>query len=692
MTTEPHSDAEMLYHTVTRQLSPNNMKALISILTVACLCAATAELSEAPLGTYKPMERKYWAFQPRKESVPPSFAKTAGRAWVKTPVDAFILDGLNKAGLNPAPKADRLTLIRRVTYDLTGLPPTPEEIDAFVHDRSRNAWANVVDRLLASPHYGEHWGRHWLDVVRFAETDGYEYDTHRPDAYRYRDYVVRSFNQDKPYDEFVKEQLAGDEMDARNEEYLVASGFNRLGPLRKNVGNQKVASSRNEVLVEMTNVVGAAFLGVTVGCARCHDHKFDPFRQSDYYRIMGYFAQTQPNDLVQASKEEQAAWQKNAAPVQLKLTLLQTKLRTAPDGEKNGIAMQIDDVEDQLPAPLPSIYTVKDDPREATQIQILFHGDYLQPTAKVGLRPLGILLPEGVPEEPVRISNPRLKLANWIADPANPLTARVMVNRIWQYHFGRGIVSTPNDFGRMGGRPSNPDLLDYLANQYVASGWRMKPLHRMILLSNAYQQASESPIETLAMQKDSENSLLWKFSRRRLEAEEIRDSMLAISGRLNQKPGGPSVLIPIDPDLVKMLKRPQYWVVTRDKSEYDRRTLYMIYKRNLQLPFMGVFDAPDTLLSCPRREQSTHAPQALEMLNGSLSNQLAEAFADRLRKEARADSARVDRAWRLALGRPPTQKEKALALQYLAAKPNDAVTLKELALDVFNLNAFMYVN
>ena len=663
------------------------MKGIVSVLISSALCAAIAELPEAPLGTYKPVERKYWAFQPRKNVNPPSFTSPADKAWTRTPVDAFILDGLKKAGLKPAAKADRVTLIRRVTYDLTGLPPTPEEVDAFVRDPSPNAWTKVVDRLLDSPHYGEQWGRHWLDVVRFAESDGYEYDTHRPDAYRYRDYVVRSINQDKPYNEFVKEQLAGDEMDVKNDEYLVASGFNRLGPLRKNTGNQKVASSRNEVLVEMTNIVGAAFLGVTVGCARCHDHKFDPFRQSDYYRMMGFFAQTQANDLIQASKEEQEAWKKQAAPVQTQIMQLQYKMRKAPDGEKNGIAMQIDDLEDKLPAPLPSIYSVKDDAQQTTPIEVLFHGDYLQPTAKVGERPLGVLLPDATPEEPVSTSTPRLKLANWIVDESNPLTARVMVNRIWLYHFGRGIVSTPNDFGRMGGRASNPDLLDYLANQYIASGWHMKPLHRMILLSNAYQQASESPIEKIAMEKDSENALLWKFSRRRLEAEEIRDSMLAVSGRLNPKANGPSVLVPIDSDLVKMLKRPQYWVATRDKSEYDRRTLYMIYKRNLQLPFMAVFDAPDEQLSCPRREQSTHAPQALEMLNGALSNQLAEAFAERLTKDAKTDSARVDRAWKLALGRLPTPKERAFAIRFLADGP-----LKELALDVFNLNAFLYVN
>ena len=246
-----------------------------------------------------------------------------------------------------------------------------------------------------------------------------------------------------------------------------------------------------------------------------------------------------------------------------------------------------------------------------------------------------------------------------------------MVNRIWQYHFGRGIVYTANDFGRMGTRPSNPELLDYLANQYVASGWKMKPIHRMILLSSAYRQSSLSPIEKLGMEKDANNDLLWKFTHRRLEAEELRDSMLAIAGRLNLKIGGPSVLVPIDPELMKMLKRPQYWVPTKDKTEYDRRTLYMIYKRNLRLPFVEVFDAPDILLSCARREQSTHAPQALELLNGKTSNELAAVFAKRLLTERKTTAERIDHAWRLATGRLPTLSEKAIALKFLAGKPND---------------------
>jgi len=322
----------------------------------------------------------------------------------------------------------------------------------------------------------------------------------------------------------------------------------------------------------------------------------------------------------------------------------------------------------------------------------LFKGDYLQPVEAVGARPLGILLPEGTPEDSLTLEKPRTKLANWVADPSNPLTARVMVNRLWQYHFGRGIVSTANDFGRMGGRPSHPEMLDFLANAFVEGGWKMKPIHRMILLSGAYRQADESPLEKIAAEKDSEDALVWKFGRRRLEAEEIRDAMLVASGRLNGKVGGPSALIPISQDLMKMLKRPQYWVPTKDKAEYDRRTMYMIYKRNLILPYMGVFDAPDLQLSCPRREQSTHAPQALELLNGQLSNDLAKSFADRLAETARTDAERVNAAWWLAVGRAPTAKEKQAALKYLAEKPGDPLRLKELALDVFNLNAFLYVN
>jgi hypothetical protein len=345
-----------------------------------------------------------------------------------------------------------------------------------------------------------------------------------------------------------------------------------------------------------------------------------------------------------------------------------------------------------MPPPLESIYSVTDDPQKASPIKVLFHGDYLNPVATVGVRTLGILLPDGTPEAPIQEEKPRLKLAEWIVDPANPLPARVMVNRVWQYHFGRGIVATPNDFGNMGGRPSNRELLDWLATRYIEGGWKLKSIHRMILLSSAYQQSSLSPMEKEAMDKDSDDALLWKFNHRRLEAEEIRDAMLTVSARLNPKAGGPSFMVPIDPDLVLSLKRPQYWVPTRDKSEYDRRTLYMIYKRNLRLPFVEVFDAPDTLLSCARREQSTHAPQALELLNGQTSNDLAAAFAQRLLKERTTAADRVDYAWRLATGRKPTPAEKTLAMKFFADSPDDPGRTKEFALAVFNLNAFLYVN
>jgi hypothetical protein len=442
----------------------------------------------------------------------------------------------------------------------------------------------------------------------------------------------------------------------------------------------------------MTNIVGAAFLGVTVGCARCHDHKFDPFRQSDYYRLEAHFAQTKPNDIVMASAEEQAAWKAKAEPLQQEMRRLQGQLRRAPDGEKAKFEMQIEELDGRMPAPLSSIYTVKDDASKPAPIRVLFHGDYLNPVATVGVRQLGILLPDATPEAPLDTEKPRLKLANWIADPANPLTARVMVNRVWGYHFGRGIVATPNDFGRMGSRPSNPELLDWLANRFVEGGWKIKPLHRMILLSSAWRQSGASPVEKLAAEKDADNALTWHFEHRRLEAEEIRDSMLSAAGRLDLRIGGPSFMVPIDPELVLMLKRPQYWVATRDRSQYDRRTLYMIYKRNLRLPFVEVFDAPDTLLSCARREQSTHAPQALELLNGQTSNELAASLANRLIRERATASDRVDYAWRLAAGRLPTADEKALALKFLAVNPDDPARVKEFALAMFNLNAFVYVN
>ncbi|MBK9169219.1 MAG: DUF1553 domain-containing protein [Bryobacterales bacterium] len=661
----------------------------VTVLLAAALSLAASDQVNAPLETYKPVERRHWAFQPRQTIQPPAME---GAAWVKTPVDAFILEKLRKNELKPAPPADRATLLRRATFDMHGLPPTPEEIDAFVNDPAPNAWEKVVDRLLASPRYGEQWGRHWLDVVRFAESDGYEYDLHRPDAYRYRDYVVQSFNEDKPYNLFLTEQLAGDEIDSSSDLLRVASGFNRLGALRKNAGNQEVASSRNEVLTEMTNIVGSAFLGVTLGCARCHDHKFDPIRHTDYYRMQGFFAQTHADDILLANEQEQKAWKATVEPIEEEKRQIRRKMRGLEGPEKIALEEKLEELDEKMPAPLSALYSVKNDREKATPIHVLARGEHLNKGAKVGMRPLGVLLSDDLPELPVDSDKPRTRLAEWMTKADHPLTARVMANRIWHYHFGRGIVATPNDFGRMGVKPSHPELLDYLANQYVQGGWKMKPLHKMILLSSTYQQSSTSPMEETAAAKDAANTLLWKFNRRRLEAEELRDAMLAISGRLNAATGGPSVMLPIDNDLVLLLKRPNLWVPTKDATLHDRRSMYLIYKRNLRLPFMEVFDMPDMQFSCARREQSTHAPQALELLNGKTSNDLARSLAQRLLRERGTTTERIDYAFRLATGRLPTDAEKARIVRYLDDGPEDPGIVKEFALAVFNLNAFLYVN
>jgi hypothetical protein len=671
-------------------VSPLHARSLIAWLTLFPLIHAPAWPADgaASLEKYTPAERRHWAFQPRKPALPPA----SPDPWARRPIDAFILEKLRAQGLKPAPAADRATLLRRVTFDLHGLPPTPREIRDFLNDRAPGAWERVVDRLLASPRYGEQWGRHWLDVVRFAESDGFEYDTHRHDAWRYRDYVIHAFNSDKPYHEFVREQIAGDELNARNETLRVAAGYNRLGPLRKNAGNQEVASSRNEVLTEMTNIVGASVLGVTLGCARCHDHKFDPIRHTDYYRMQGYFAQTHEQDVPLAAPEEQASWKTRAEPLQAKIKALQTEMSRAEESAKPALIKQIEDLSAQLPPPLPSLFSVQNDAARLTPIHVLNRGEYSQKLAPVGMRPLGVLLPEGAPELPLRTDAPRTRLADWITDPAHPLTARVIVNRIWLYHFGRGLVATPNDFGRMGARPSHPELLDWLANRFVEGGWTMKAMHREILLSNTYQQSGHNALGTLAREKDPANRFLWKFPRRRLEAEEIRDAQLAIAGSLNPKAGGPSVIVPVEPDLIQFLYKPEQWAVTRDPADHARRSVYLIQKRNFRLPMMEVFDAPDLQLSCARREQSTHAPQALELLNGEFANNMAQALAGRLLAEPGTPAQRIRSAYLRVTGRPPSPSELALATRFFSGRAQSPGAWKEFSLAMLNLNAFLYVN
>ncbi len=658
--------------------------ALIASLLLAGLAAAL------PAAEYRASERAFWSFQPlRQAALPPSDS-----SWAAAPIDAFVLEKLRQAGLEPAPEADRAALIRRASFDVTGLPPAPDAVAAFVNDASPDAWEKVVDRLLADPHYGEQQARQWLDVVRYAETEGFEYDRYLPGLWRYRDYVIRSFNADKPYDRFIREQLAGDEIaggDARTErgrETLTAAGFHRLGAVRRNAGNQEVASSRNEILTERTDIVGSAFLAMTVGCARCHDHMFDPIRQVDYYRLQAYFGPAYETDLVLAGGLTIEAWREKTKEIAGKMKKLRARVKPAEGAERIELQAEHDALEAQLPEPPPTLATVRNDPEYPQPVHVLDRGDHTQPLQAVNPRPLGVLLPEDAPTLPQNVENPRSKLADWIADPGNPLTPRVMVNRIWLGYFNRGIVNTPNDFGFMGERPSHPQLLDYLAGQLIAGGWKIKPLHRQILLSNAYRQAAKNPaMEDLGMEKDAANSLLWRGPSRRLTAEEIRDAMLAVCGKLNRRQGGRSIMIPVEEALVDLLYDPTQWRVTEDPDEHNRRSIYLIAKRNLRLPFMEVFDQPALLTTCARRETSTHAPQSLELLNGDLSNRLAAAFAERLRREAGGDrEEQIDRAYRLAAGRPASAREQAAAQAFLQEQ-----SLREFALAMFNLNAFLYL-
>jgi mono/diheme cytochrome c family protein len=630
-------------------------------------------------------ERSFWSFRPVTRVEPPPVKNTR---WALNPIDQFILAKLESEGLSPSPPASKRELIRRITFDLTGLPPTLAEIQAFLGDDSSQAYERLVDRLLASPHYGERWGQHWLDVVRYAETEGFEYDNPVPDSWRYRDYVIRAFNNNVPYDRFVTAQLAGDEIAPDDREMQVAAGFHRLGAVRRNAGNQKVTGSRNEVLTERTDIIGSAFIGLTVGCARCHDHKFDPIRQKDYYQLQAFLAATEEHDIELANHDEYGAWKAREKAVKEDVKKLGEELKLARGEEEIRISQKIKEVEKSLPPRPPAIASVRNDYSEFAPIHILNRGEWEKPGEQVGMKGLTVLLPGAAAELPPKLPNPRTTLAKWITDPRHPLTARVLANRVWQYHFGQGIVKTPNDFGANGDRPSHPQLLDYLAGELIASQWRLKPLHRMILLSNTYRQSSASPADPRARRRDPENRLLSHFNRHRLEAEELRDAMLAVSGRLNPTAGGPSVLIPVDEELVGLLYKPSQWTVTLDPSEHDRRSVYLIAKRNLRLPFMQVFDQPMLQTSCPRRESSTHAPQALELLNGRIANDLASAFAVRLQREAGSDRAfQIDRAFQLAVGRDPTRQEETLAREFLKQQP-----LKEFALALFNLNAFLYVN
>ncbi|MEQ1829551.1 MAG: PSD1 and planctomycete cytochrome C domain-containing protein [Pirellula sp.] len=643
--------------------------------------------------------QKYWAFQPvRTHALPEVF----NQHWSTSAIDFFVLAKLESQGLAPAAPAGKSDLCRRIYYDLHGLPPTPEQLQSFVSDESPDAYDRLVDELLASPRYGERWGQHWLDVVRYAETEGFEYDRTVPGAWRYRDYVIDSFNRGKPVDQFVREQIAGDEGDSGDHQLLIAAGLHRLGTVRRNAGNQEVAGSRTEVLTERPDIVGAAMLGLTIGCARCHNHKFDPISQKDYYRLQAFFAASQETEVFMVSEEARANWESKSKPIQTRIDQLKQQLSKQTPEEQEKTRLLLAELENQLPPPLPSISSVNNNFENETPIHILRRGEHSLPGERVtaGVPAfLGALAtddaPHNAPEQAIDSkyqqaidrNKPRTAMAMWLTQPTHPLTARVFANRIWLNHFGRGIVATANDFGMNGQQPSHPELLDYLADFLVKNQWQTKQLHRLILRSSAYRQSSQPSSLGLAQTVDPGNTLLWHFPIRRLSAEEIRDSMLVISGQLNSAVGGPSVILPVNKELVAQLYKTSQWEVTRELDQRMKRSVYLFAKRNLRLPFMEVFDQPTLQTSCSNRLQSTHAPQALELLNGTTENEMAEAFAQRLMREVGSDlSKQVDHAYSIALSRSPTKIERDLAVAFL-----EQGSTREFALAILNLNAFLYV-
>jgi hypothetical protein len=714
--------------------------------------------------------KDHWAWKP---PVRPPVPRVNDRTWLKSPIDAFVLERLEAAGITPAPPAPRDRLIRRVTFDLTGLPPTPEEIDAFVADPSPNAFEKVIDRLLASPQYGERWGRHWLDVVRFAESNGYEFDEPRPNAWRYRDYVISSFNQDKLYDRFIREQLAGDELYPDEPEALVATGFNLLGPDMTDSSDQ--AQRRQNTLNDMTDTAGLAFLGLTIGCARCHDHKFEPIPQTDYYRLQAFFTPAAfRRDLLVASRQQQAAFEAKhrtytalTRPVSeelarleepyrrrlldAKLAKLSDEARAAhrtPEDQRSGAQLELVEMTNRLvtvtpqeilkgmdpadrgehrklqdrlkefdvhkPLPLPAAMGLRDGdanpPRTflLTSGELSGRGEEVQPGFPIILSADHRPVPARIEPGPGTTGR-RAALAGWIADAQNPLTARVLVNRLWQHHFGRGIVPTASDLGVRGEPPTHPELLDWLAAEFMGieeCGVRnaecgtednaplrarhsalgtphsIKAMHRMMLCSATYRQSAQASSDALA--KDPSNKLFSRMNRLRLEGEIIRDSLLAIGGRLNVRMGGPGMFPPIPGEALKGSKG---WAVSPDPRDHVRRSVYIFARRNLRFPFLEVFDLPDSNSSCPQRERSITAPQALALLNAEDVGVAAEAFAARLARETATPDERITRAFRLALGRPPSPTELQHSREFLAHSP-----LTELCRGLFNLTEMVYLD
>ncbi len=603
---------------------------------------------------------QHWSFRPLSSAPPPKAPSTSTHP--RTPVDSFWLSALTARQLEPAPPASRQKLIRRLALDLTGIPPTPDEIDAFEHDTAVDAYERLVEACLNSPRFGERWGRHWLDLVRYADSAGFERDTDRPTVWHYRDWVIRAFNNDLPFDTFLHWQLAGDQLEPQLTEARIATAFLGLGTVIESDTKlpDEVARYRYADLDDMLSTTGSAMLGLTVGCARCHDHKYDPIPTRDYYRLLCAFTPVERTEWALAQPIGT-----NAAPTGLTVT----------DA-----------------AVVPANFLMK-------------RGDPTSPAEPVRLGFLSILArgphagdPSDVPHQD------RARLARWMTDPDNgagALVARVIVNRLWQHHFGQPLVGTPSDFGTQGDTPTHPELLDWLASELVRGGWKLKPIHRLILLSACYQQDDTGDRQQQAV--DPANRWLWHRRPQRIESETLRDSLLAVSGTMNPAIGGPGVKAPVPPELHTAYNtKDPYPNDAADSPLTRRRSVYLFTKRSLRQPLLELFDGADPSASCARRLTTTVAPQALALLNDEFVRARALDFARRLRREAGLDQvSTITHAYRLALGRRPTVSERTMAARFLdsqmsarRSREGDAALLAtaDFCQVLFGLNEFVYVD
>jgi mono/diheme cytochrome c family protein len=710
---------------------------------------------------------KHWAFQPLSKVGLPAVKDAA---WTSTPIDRIVLAAQEAKGLHPNPEAPRRTLIRRLYFDLLGLPPTPEEIDAFERDPSPAAYEHLVDKLLADPHYGERWGRHWLDVARYADSNGYEEDRPRYSAYPYRDFVIRALNSDLPYDRFIQWQIAGDLLEPHNAEAVAATGFITAAPnVRPDFINYR-EKDRWDELDNIVSTTGSAILGLTLGCARCHDHKFDPIPSADYYRLTAFFTSTErverPLVEKQGKEYEQAMahfdqkrldevksaakeWKERKrvaarnqvidalpitaeekallrAPVDAKnkqqyallneyasqLTISDSTLRKGLNAPDRAKWASLDATEEEIlatmPQPIPRMLTVGEG--KPKKSYLLLRGNPDQKGPEVAPSYLSIFTPPSGFSVLQRFSlfrKDRTDLARWLTDVkhgAGVLTARVAVNRLWQHHFGRGIVATPGDFGLRGDPPSNPALLDWMAGELIQNGWRLKQLQKLILMSAVYRQ--DDAIDQARMAIDPGNRLWWRREPQRVEAEILRDSILAVSGNLNPQFFGPGTKPRMNPEAIAITnpeKRYDQWPANVvDSPKTWRRSIYIFVKRGNLFPFLQVFDASDAITSCTRRNPTTVAPQALTFLNDPFIREQARAFAARLVPLGSLEK-RVCAAFDLALGREPTPEEKARALQFIEHQQNDQSTpptadtaesnaLTDFCQGLLALNEFCYID